>query len=98
MQDNRKFYVYAGHSDPPHSSWKFILDTPEEREKALKDARTAISSMSFSHEPEKGKSESHRRGPLLLDFDCKLHGSKFSAEQCHEEIIKKIYLEKPNHE
>ena len=69
---NNANHIYVGHSDPPHSPWKFIPDTPEERQRAIKDGYTAASTMSFAYEPEKGNPEPLRHGSLFLDFDSKV--------------------------
>ena len=75
MADNI-FYFYVGHSDAPHGPWKFIPDTAEDRQKAVQNGYTAGSTMSFAFEPQEGKPEPVRRGPLILDFDCKADPAK----------------------
>ena len=74
MNDNGIRYIYAGRANEPYGSWKLIPDTPEERQKAIAEGYTAISTMSFAYEPEKGKPEPVRSGDLVLDIDIK-HGS-----------------------
>lgn len=85
MNDTKGFYIYVGHADPPHSSWKFIPDTPEERQRAIEDGYTAGSTMSFEYEPEKGKSAPIRRGSLFFDFDSR-HNAAVAIDRAREYI------------
>lgn len=66
-------YTYFGYSDttgtPEHPNWKLTPDTPEELQKAIQEGYTAKTILSLKYEPEKGKPEPMRWGPLVLDFD-----------------------------
>lgn len=76
-------YIYAGFTKGGGTeetpNWKLIPNTEEAREEALKAGYNAFSIMSVSYEPDKGKPEPLRRGPLVMDFDSK---------DCPEEAIK----------
>jgi len=86
MNDTKDFYIYVGKADPPHGPWKFIPDTPEERQRAIEDGYTAVSTMSFTYEPEEGKPEPLRRGSLFLDLDYK-YGAGANATPAPEVAI-----------
>lgn len=68
-------FVYLGYAngtgtkDAPN--WRLVPNTPEAIDEGKRQGYTAVSIFSMSHEPEKGRREPLRRGPLVLDFDCK---------------------------
>lgn len=73
MNSNDIRYINVGRPDPPFT-WKFVQDTPEERQKAIDKGFTAVSTMSFAYEPGKeGAPEPVRFGDWVLDIDYK-HG------------------------
>lgn len=63
-------FIYTGNPDRS-MTWKFIMDTVEERAKAIQEGYSAFSTMSFDYEPEKDKPEPTRYGSLWIDMDCK---------------------------
>lgn len=68
-------FIYLGYADPDvkHDApnWKLIPDTPEEIRRGIDQGYTAKTILSLEYEPEKGKQEPKRWGPLVLDFDYK---------------------------
>ena len=86
MSDNSVFYIYVGKADPPYGHWKFIPDTPEERQRAIENGYTAATTMAFAYEPKEGKPEPLRRGSLFWDLDHK-YGSGANAKPAPEVAI-----------
>lgn len=84
---NEHQYIYAGFTKgggtPDLPNWQLIPDTLEARQKALEEGYNAFSILSLSHEPTDCTSlslgtelpgnlgEPLRKGPLVLDLDCK---------------------------
>ena len=65
---SENFYIYMGDVDTPEMTWTFVPATGEARQKAMKEDYTGETIMSFAYEPESGKAEPVRKGPLILEF------------------------------
>ena len=78
-----KTFIYSWNRNKSNSTWKFIENSSEARQKAIEEGATDFSIFSFEYEPTTERPNPLRFGDLFIDFDSKK--SPFLA-------IKEMYL------
>ena len=78
-----KTFIYSWNRNKSNSTWKFIENSSEARQKAIEEGATDFSILSFEYEPTTERPHPLRFGDLFIDFDSKK--SPFLA-------IKEMYL------
>ena len=78
-----KTFIYSWNRNKSNSTWKFIENSSEARQKAIEEGATDFSILSFEYEPTTERPHPLRFGDLFIDFDSKK--SPFLA-------VKEMYL------